>query len=419
MKLVYRLLVITLCSFATYADTLSIKQQQAWLEDINFFENQVRTKHIEPFHTLAENDFARLLKELKQDLPLLSEPQVEARLMAITGAIGDGHSNYFMMSGPHQHFPLRYKFFDNKLHVIDATKPYQHLIGAELKTINGLTVEGLFELITPLLPGIDNQFSAKTRFEFYLTLHKLLLGLGLIKESAAAQFEFELGGNTLNEQIIPVAMSEFAKLSSAFKNHSDKFNMLDIGMPGISLNLLKENKVAYFDFNAYPSFEQVIAKCKALLKQLKAAKSKYLIIDFRGNGGGSFYNGLAFSSCLLPLDQFDWKAGVFVLTDEHTFSAAMSNTVQFKQILNARIFGTPTGGDPNQFSESYRFVLPNSKRKLSVSKRYYPFLFEDTDAVYPDELIETSWLDYQQGNDTVLSAVLTEIEKIENNTCSN
>ncbi|TLX48009.1 peptidase S41 [Pseudoalteromonas phenolica] len=411
MKLVFRLLVIALCSFATYADTLSIKQQQAWLEDISFFENQVRTKHIEPFHTLAESDFARLLKELKQDLPLLSEPQVEARLMAITGAIGDGHTNYFMMSGPHQHFPVRYKFFDNKLRVIDTTKPYQHLIGAELKTINGLTVEALFELITPLLPGVDNQFSAKTRFEYYLTLHKLLLGLGFVKDNAVANFEFQLKGNLLIEQIAPIEMSEFAKLSSAFKSHSDKLNMLDIGMPGISLGLLKDKKIAYFNFNAYPSFEQVISECQALQKQLKAAKSKYLIIDFRGNGGGSFYTGLAFSSCLLPLDQFDWKTGVFVLTDEQTFSAAMSNTVQFKQILNARIFGTPTGGDPNQFSESYRFALPNSKRKLSVSKRYYPFLFDNTDAVYPDVLIETSWLDYQQGNDPVLSAVLAEIEK--------
>jgi len=411
MKFVFKSLVIALCSFATYANTLSTEQQQAWLEDINFYENQVRTKHIEPFHTLAERDFVKLLKELKQDLPRLSEPQLEARLMAITGAIGDGHTNYFMMSGPHQHFPLRYKFFNKKLRVIDATKPYQHLIGAELKTINGLTVEALFELITPLLPGVDNQFSAKTRFELYLTLHKLLLGLGLVKENAAAQFVFELEGNTLSEQITPVAMSEFAKLSSAFKNHTDKLNKLDIAMPGITLSLLKENKVAYFDFNAYPSFEQVIAECKALQKQLMAAKSKYLIIDFRGNGGGSFYTGLAFSSCLLPMDQFDWKTGVFVLTDEHTFSAAMSNTVQFKQILNARIFGTPTGGDPNQFSESHRFVLPNSKRKLSVSKRYYPFLFDDTDAVYPNVIVETSWLDYQQGKDPVLSAVLAEIEK--------
>lgn len=409
MKFVFKSLVIALCSFATYANTLSTEQQQAWLEDINFYENQVRTKHIEPFHTLAERDFVKLLKELKQDLPLLSEPQVEARLMAITGAIGDGHTNYFMMSGPHQHFPLRYKFFNKKLRVIDATKPYQHLIGAELKTINGLTVEALFELITPILPGVDNQFSAKARFEFYLTLHKLLLGLGLLKENAAAQFVFELEGNTLSEQITPVAMSEFAKLSSAFKSHSDKLNMLNIGMPGISLGLLKDKRIAYFDFNAYPSFEQVIAECKALQKQLMAAKSTYLIIDFRGNGGGSFYTGLAFSSCLLPMDQFDWKTGVFVLTDEHTFSAAMSNTVQFKQILNARIFGTPTGGDPNQFSESHRFFLPNSKRKLSVSKRYYPFLFDDTDAVYPDVIVETSWLDYQQGKDPVLSTVLAEV----------
>jgi hypothetical protein len=49
------------------------------------------------------------------------------------------------------------------------------------------------------------------------------------------------------------------------------------------------------------------------------------------------------------------------------------------------------------------------RKHIAKSKRYYPFLFEDTDAVYPDLLIETSWLDYQQGNDPVLSAVLAKI----------
>ena len=111
------------------------------------------------------------------------------------------------------------------------------------------------------------------------------------------------------------------------------------------------------------------------------------------------------------MDQFDWQHGTYVLIDGHTFSAAMSNAVQFKQILNARVIGMPTGGDPNHFSESYRFVLPNSKRHLSLSKRYYPFIFDETDALYPDQAVKKTWQDYKQGKDTVLLTVLDNIIK--------
>ncbi|RUO35943.1 hypothetical protein CWE13_10360 [Aliidiomarina shirensis] len=77
-------------------------------------------------------------------------------------------------------------------------------------------------------------------------------------------------------------------------------------------------------------------------------------------------SGLAFSSCLLPMNQFDWLTGAVLLIDEHTFSAAMTNVIQFKQLFNATVIGKPAGGGPNHYSESYRFELPNSKRNLSL-----------------------------------------------------
>ncbi len=187
-------------------------------------------------------------------------------------------------------------------------------------------------------------------------------------------------------------------------------------MPGIQLGFLNNNLVAYFDFNAYPSLDRVQNNCNALQTTLKSSGAKGLIIDFRGNGGGDFYTGLAFSACLLPLDQFDWLQGAFILIDSGTFSASMSNAVQFKRIFNGTLMGMPTGGDPNQFSENFSTRLPNSKRKISLSVRYYPFIFEPTDALYPDVRIDTSWQNYQHGIDPVLVKTL-ELGYVPANSC--
>lgn len=412
MRVQLILAMLVVASFNLNAANLTAKQQKLWLEDIDFYQNEVKTKHINPFHTLSEVEFNQYINDLKNDLAILSEVEVETRLMAITGALGDGHSNYFMMSGPHQHFPLRYKFFEGTLRVVDTTNAYRSLRGTELKTINGKSVSELFNIVSPLLPGVDNQFSTKTSFEYYLTLHKLLLGLNIVKQEQPTKFEFWQDGKVIEKEISPVSMREFGQLSSAFSITIPKLQNIGIAMPGIRLSYFNKKNIAYFAFKSYPKFEQVVGNCKALQTELKSAQSRYLVIDFRGNGGGNFYTGLAFSSCLLPLDQFDWQHGVYVLTDGQTFSAAMSNTVQYQQVLNAKIIGEPTGGDPNHYAESYRFTLPNSKRKLSLSKRYYAFLKEPTDAVYPDIQITPTWQDYQNGKDTVLLEVLKSINSI-------
>ncbi|WP_194866733.1 S41 family peptidase [Pseudoalteromonas sp. PPB1] len=402
-------LLLGCCAMHVTAAPLNEAEQQAWTTDIDFYAEQVKARHIHPFHTLTEEDFKRKIEALKVDLPRLSEAQVETRLMAISRAIGDGHSNYLMMSGPHQHFPFRFKFFGGTLKVVDATAEHHELIGTQLHSINGLSVAELFTQLAPVLPGVDNQFSEHSSFEYYLSLHKLLVGLGIVEQGRPASFHFIEGKGAKTLQVSPISMREFGKLSSAYSRVEPKLTKQDIGMPGITLSLLESQKAAYFDFASYPAPEQVMPHCDALQTTLRSAGSRYLIIDFRGNSGGNFYSGLALSACLQPLDQIDWMQGVYVLTDGATFSAAMSNTAQFRQILNAQVVGTPTGGDPNHFAENSQFLMPNSGRRFTLSKRYYPFIAEQSDAVYPDIYIEPSWDDYRHGKDTVLTELLVRL----------
>ncbi|MCO7190356.1 MULTISPECIES: S41 family peptidase [unclassified Pseudoalteromonas] len=407
----YKLIALVLGCFTLNgaASPLTRTEQQAWLEDIDFYAQQVKTQHIQPFHTLAEADFDRRVERLKTQLQGLTQAQVETRLMAISRAIGDGHSNYFMMSGPHLHFPFRFKFFGDTLRVIDTTSAYRNLLGAQLSSINGVSVAELYTQLVATLPGVDNQYSEKASFEYYLSLHKLLLGLEIVEEEQPALFKFVIGEEESSVPVSPISMREFGKLSSAYSRTEPELTTQNIGMPGITLSLFRQHKAAYFDFRSYPKLEQIIANCEGLQATLRAAGSRVIIVDFRGNGGGNFYSGLALSACLQPLDQIDWMQGVYVLSDGETFSAAMTNTVQFRQILNATVVGTPTGGDPNQFSENSVFSLPNSGRRFSLSKRYYPFSDVQSDAVYPDIHITPSWEDYRTGKDTVLIYLLSQL----------
>mgnify|MGYP003914378297 CR=1 FL=1 len=376
-----------------------------WLEDINYYAEKVKSKHINPFHKLSESEFDTRLAKLKAELGTLTEIQIETRLLGLTAALGDGHSNYFMMSGKHRHLPLRFKYFGNELRIVAATDDYQHLLGSTLVSINGVETPELFDRVKHYLVGVDNQFSRKVRFEYYLTLTKLLIGLDILKDGEKAEIVTKKTNKLHTDNIESVPMKIFGNIESPYVTRSPAVELNDIGMPGIKLGLI-DNSIAYFRFRHYPEFEQVVEQCSALQAKLSSSKAEHFIIDFRGNGGGSFYSGLAFSSCLLPIEHFDWLTGGVVLTDGHTFSAAMSNAVQFKQLLNARVIGESTGGDPNAYSENYNFELPNSKRKLSLSIRYYPFIEQQTDALYPDIHVSPSWQEYEEGVDAVLLKAL-------------
>lgn len=403
MKFIFLISLLLLISWTGLAvPNDSVKR---WQEDIEYYSEQLKSKHIQAFHTLPESDFDSMVHALKFDLPSLSEAAIETRLMKITSAIGDGHTSYFMMSGPHKHYPLRFKFFEEKLMIIASTIEYEHLIGSELISINDLTVPELYELIGDYLPGVDNKYSQQIRFEFYLTLEKLLRGLQTVEKDQAAKFVTQTHGLYTTTEISPVSMRTFSGIKPIFKMVAPTKKWVDIDLHGIELGIINDD-TAYFRFANYPLFEDVIEKCASLQDILKASEVTKLIVDFRGNGGGNFYSGLAFSACLQPLAQFNWLSGTAILTDAHTYSAAMTNTIQFKQIFNAVVIGEPTGGDPNTFSESYRFELPNAKRKLSLSIRYYSFLEAESDAVYPDFLAKTSWQNYQKGVDTVLLKAL-------------
>tara|TARA_R110002073_G_scaffold216229_2_gene376438 strand:+ start:172 stop:441 length:270 start_codon:yes stop_codon:yes gene_type:complete len=89
----------------------------------------------------------------------------------------------------------------------------------------------------------------------------------------------------------------------------------------------------------------------------------------------------------------------------------MVNAVQYKQQLNAKIIGEPTGANPNGYQDLGQFSLPNTNLLITYTKRLFKLQDKNTMGLQPNVLILPKWINYKKGVDEVLNWVLNDIDE--------
>lgn len=411
MRIFLIVILSLLISSNTFSQSIDI---ESWTKDIDFYKTNLEHNHIDLYNTISKVEFEKEIQEIKTTLNKKSDAEVIIDLMRLTRKIGDGHTA-FSLRGVETHlFPIEIYKINGQWRVIKTTNSHKNLLGKIVTKIDGNSIKAIAKEVSEIAQYVENKQSKIIRTGEYLTICELLFGLQLTKNEFKAEFSFLDDSNTESNVLLNAINNKDYYENTLFQ--SFKIIIPEIQKPNDSkhdylwFSPIKDTKGIYIKFESYPSFEDMEKFGESVINYVKENQIKQVVIDMRNNGGGDFFVGTFLAYYLNLADSIDWKSGVYVLTDKVTFSAATSNASQFRQILNAKVVGEPSGSNPTGYQDMGQFTLPNSGMIITFSKRLFRFQDKITQGVQPDVYIAYDWESYSIGIDNMMEWVINDIK---------
>jgi hypothetical protein len=268
------------------------------------------------------------------------------------------------------------------------------LVGGRLTKIDDLPVADAVARVRPLITQGESELLIVTRIPQWFVVGETLHGLGITKRADTARYTVRMDDgsertaelHTLDSGAKP-QWRLAAKTQPLYRQRTAE---------GFWFEWLPESSTVYVNFRSY---EDLRAKSRELWSFVDAHPVKKIAIDLRQNGGGDFTVGRKYLVDELAKRK---QLRAFVITSANTFSAALKNAIDFRQVAHATLVGETIGERPNSYSENDEFTLPNSKLQLSYSTRYYEFTPGSDALIAPDKEILPTWEEWVAGRDPVL-----------------
>lgn len=388
---------------------------EKWEEDIRFLISTLEAKHIYLYHSISKDAVDKEVENLISNLSVLNDSEIFIRISKIVKSFDDSHTGLWREREFYSSYPVEFFVFDkSEIRVIRPPKQHPELLGAVLLKIDGNSTPNWTDKISEVAQVTDNAYSEIDRLARYMRYDKILHLLGVANNEGYASFEFLLNnGTTRTYKLEAEAYADYATSMAASLKLNTPFNFKEalLGEPYFWYQSIQKIQTAYIHFSSYPKIWQMRRIAMAISRDILEKDIKNIIIDLRDNTGGNFYIGFTLLKALSYIDVIDWNNGVYVLTGRKTYSAAMSNTAQSQELLNAKVVGEPTGGNPNDFQDAARFSLPNSNWNIQYSKRKYRFHENVTAGIKPDIHIEPTWEMLKNKIDAPLNWILEDINK--------
>lgn len=368
-----------------------------WRDDLRFFARELVQRHKNPYHLVTQNAFEEAVATLYARIPTLSNSQVVVGIARLAAMIGDGHTRLEMDDLLHC-FPFEAFRFGRELRVVRTIPEHRQILGARIVGIGKLPITEVYKRLRALIPQGENRWYSMHQSARQITRVETLAALEILPGVDTAQFAFadESGQiHTLSMQPCPAGASmEWIDAAVSPPLHLQRRD------EGFWCTDLPESRTVYVNFRRYDDLAEHAQRLWAVVD--KAAPTR-LIIDMRQNAGGDYTLG---REHLVYPTQFrrtiNRRGHLFVVTGRETFSAGMTNAIDFHRETDAILVGEPMGARPNGYQEVDRFLLPNSRLPVSCSIAYYRFQDRDLAAFSPEIRIDPDWRLHRAGRDPVL-----------------
>lgn len=391
---------------------MSAKQ---WRDDLRALAKDLPKKHANAFHAISRASFDSAVAVLDALLDTSNADAAVVRMAALVASIGDGHTNVRMPAN-WMRIPLALGWFGCvegsagpcELRVIAAAPGHERALGSRVIAIEGTPVADLHRTLMSTVAKGETDGATWSLSAQYAQFPNVLRGLGITRDAVATTLTLADSGGApfdLRVESVPRSGAVASWRSAALAPPISR------ARPGEPLwfTLLPDSQTVYLAFDSYPDKGAFGRITKELMAFVDAHRATRLVVDVRRNGGGDYTK---VREILLPPIRkhpvIGQKGHLYVLIGPSTFSAAMTNAVDFRNDANAILVGLPTGAVPNGYQEGDNFTLPNSKLVVGYSTKLYKFQDTDTPGVMPDHRVEPTWAAFRAGRDLALEWVLAQ-----------
>jgi len=422
----------TTLSLATLLLSTKVVAQtvDGWRADIDLLINKIERYHPMPWMKITKEDFVARAHALTRDLPKWEKERIFIEMKKLVAMLEDGHTEVLFTNQERFNlwFPVRMERFPDGVFMIAADSLHAEFLGGKILRIGKVKTEEAFRRVGEVVPR-DSKHGIDRFATDYLSNAVILKQLGVIDgesrlemviltsngaekqavfQSAPWQMSFHWSWNKTN---VPTSL----KTVSVFDNRLDRLplyleNVIPSRIP-YAFKYLPDSRMLYFQFNAVNNWRKdpFTEFTQRMLKTFDDNVSNIdkFVIDLRFNEGG---NG----ALLPPLvkefvlrEKSLGKGKLFIITGNHTFSAAPNFIGQMLQYTNVITVGDIAAGSLNWCSDVQDFLLPNSRVVVNIStmcwqrghatdnRGYYP----------PDCYIPTPFKDYVSSADPILDAI--------------
>lgn len=414
-----------------FLKSYTIKQLQ---QDFMQLRNILERKHPNLYRSREE-----LCSIFDKQYGLLRDGMTELEfyrvLAPITAALGCGHTNVYAsrkleryMQSNGKYLPMHMKVIDNKLYVIDNQAATAIPTGVEVISINGRRSSDIIHIMLECLSA-DGYNQSKKR---YIMNHWFNALYYYFIESSE---EFCIEYCRLNEETVYCANVQ------AIQNHTMHMTTMSIHFQKPQAKLFGSSFCQEYALLAIPSFQISFLRMgeykeyiKNFFIQLREAKAEQLIIDLRGNWGGSPAPAVYLFSYLLKeaVPYFEeamffysrWKkpirpaeerysGNLYILMDGASFSTTGHLLSLLRHHGIGVFLGEESGGGAISTAFGSSIVLKNTRLRAYCAKlpfRAAAAVQSKGRGIMPDYVVENSLQDYIDKRDAQLEAALRQIK---------
>ncbi|HEY3370949.1 MAG TPA: S41 family peptidase [Prolixibacteraceae bacterium] len=391
-----------------------------WDADLNFLKVELPKNHINLYHLKSEKDFFDGIDQISKEKNQLSNLEIAIQLQQLIASFGDSHTmvGWGQFLDNNKILPLNLMWFKDGLYVMNSTEENQSILGDKILKINGQPLAVIADSLKSLMT-VDNNAVIKNSLPGLIRYAQVLQHFGFIKTDTIDLLLENQSGEVLNYVLKPGVLTRqnrksFVPDSIALCYKNGKSLFVD--------SILRKDNAYYIQYNLCNSREfppQGFKGNPELLPSFNDFKKKVIeninshdfdkfIFDIRFNGGGNSAPGTELIRELSAIKSINQKGKIYVVIGGQTFSSAIINAMDFKNMTAAIFVGEETSGKPNHFGEIKQLGLPGSGLKIYYSTKYFHDSAQDLKTITPDQIIEPSFKDFKNGTDPIYDWIVKQ-----------